>query len=143
MTLALVGLAAAGLVISSYFTAVAYRWMRPDARWIPRFCRLGEETCASIVFTPEARVLGVPNSLLGQIYYVSLLAGAPAGALDLPWLGFAWLAASLLTVGLGAYLTWSLLFVTRVACVLCFTSHAINAVIFGLLVLRTGTAGGP
>lgn len=133
MTLALVGLAALGLLISSYFTAVAYRWMRPDARWIPPFCRLGEATCASIVFTPEARVFGVPNSLLGQLYYVSLLAGAPAGALETPGLRFAWLAASLVTVGLGAYLTWSLVFVTRVACVLCFTSHAINAVIFVLL----------
>ena len=137
MTMALVGLAAAGLLISSYFTAVAYRWMRPDARWIPPFCRLGEATCASIVFTPEARVFGVPNSLLGQAYYASLLAGVPAGALDEPWLRTAWLAASLVTVGMGLYLTWSLLFVTRVACVLCFTSHAINAVILGLLVLGT------
>ena len=137
MTLALVGLAAVGLLISSYFTAVAYRWMRPDARWIPRFCRLGEATCASIVFTPEARAFGVPNSLLGQTYYASLLAGVPAGGLDEPWLRTAWLAASLVTVGLGLYLTWSLLFVNRVACVLCFTSHAINAVIFGMLVLGT------
>ena len=137
MTVALVGLAAAGMLIASYFTAVAYRWMRPDARWIPSFCRLGEATCASIVFTPAARAFGVPNSLLGQVYYASLLAGAPAGALDEPRLRLAWLAASLVTVGLGMYLAWSLLFVTRVACVLCFTSHAINAVIFGLLVLGT------
>lgn len=137
MTAALVGLAAVGLLIASYFTAVAYRWMRPDAGWIPSFCRLGEATCASIVFTPAARVFGVPNSLLGQIFYTSLLAGAPAGALDVPWLRLAWLGASLATVALGAYLTWSLLFVTRVSCVLCFTSHAINAVIFGLLVLGT------
>ena len=129
VTGALVGLAAVGLLIASYFTAVAYRWMRPDARWIPPVCRLGEATAA--------RVFGVPNSLLGQIYYASLLAGAPAGALDEPRLRIAWLAASLVTVGLGAYLTWSLLFVTRVACVLCFTSHAINAVIFGLLLLGT------
>lgn len=134
MTVALVGLAAVGLVISSYFTAVAYRWMRADARWVPPFCRLGEATCASIVFTPQARVFGVPNSLLGQIYYASLLAGAPAGALDEPWMRIAWLGASLVTVGLGLYLTWSLLFMTRVPCVLCFTSHGINAVIFGLLV---------
>ena len=133
MTLALVALAAIGLLIASYFTAVAYGWMRAEARWIPRFCRLGEATCASIVFTPQARVFGVPNSLLGQVYYASLLAGVPAGALDEPWLRGAWLAASLATVGLGAYLTWSLVFVTRVACGLCFTSHGINAVIFVLL----------
>ena len=143
MTLAVAGLAAAGLLISSYFTAVAYRWMRPDARWIPPFCRLGEATCASIVFTPAARVFGVPNSLLGQIYYATLLVGAPSGALDDPRMRAAWLAAALVTVGLGAYLTWSLLFVIRVACALCFTSHAINAAIFGLLVVGGSAAGGP
>lgn len=143
MTVAVTGLAAAGLLISSYFTAVAYRWMRPDARWIPPFCRLGEATCASIVFTPAARVFGVPNSLLGQIYYATLLVGVPSGALDDPRMRMAWLAAALVTVGLGAYLTWSLLFVIRVACALCFASHVINAAIFGLLVVGGPTAGGP
>ena len=37
---------------------------------------------------------------------------------------------------LGAYLTYSLLFVTRVNCVLCFTSHAINRVVFVILLWR-------
>ena len=66
--LAIVALSIVGFLISSYFTAIAYRWIRPDERWIPASCRMGEQTCASIVFTPRARVFGLPNSVLGQVY---------------------------------------------------------------------------
>ncbi len=129
-------LSVVGLTISSYFTAVAYRWIRADEMWIPSFCRLGEQTCASIVFTPRARVFGPPNSLLGQIYYLALLVGTPRGLLDQPPTLWLYLGASLLTVVLGVYLSYSLLFVTRVPCKLCFASHGINAVIFALLLPR-------
>ena len=125
-----------GFCISTYFTAIAYRWMDPEARYIPKFCQMGKETCASIVFTPRARVFGVPNSLLGQFFYAGLFVGLLSGYL---WqTPFMWIAigASLITVALGIYLTYSLLFLTRVPCKLCFTSHAINAVILVLLVSR-------
>ncbi|HEV8131475.1 MAG TPA: vitamin K epoxide reductase family protein [Acidobacteriota bacterium] len=127
-------LALIGLSISTYFTAIAYGWMDPEARYIPKFCQMGKETCASIVFTPRARVFGVPNSLLGQLYYLLLLAGILSGWLWQFPLVQVMLAASLLTVLLGVYLTYSLLFWTKVSCKLCFTSHALNAVIFVLLV---------
>ena len=135
MNLAIGLLAAAGLAISSYFTAVAWRWIAPDVRWIPAFCRLEERTCAAVVFTPSARVFGPPNSLLGQVFYAVLLAGAAAGWLADPVLWRLFAGASLLTVGLGVYLSYALLFVLRVPCPLCFASHGINAVICGLLLL--------
>ena len=130
------GLAAVGISIATYFTAVAYRWVRPDARWIPAFCRMGEKTCASIVFTPRARVFGLPNSVLGQVFYLALLVGIPLGWPGQPPLSLLYLGASLLTVALAVYLSYSLLFITRVPCVLCFTSHAVNTVICLLLILR-------
>ena len=136
MDAALIGLSVVGVVISTYFTAVAYHWVRADEKWIPAFCRMGEQTCASIVFTPRARVLGPPNSLLGQIFYLALLIGLPLGVIDDPTLSRVYLGASLVTVVLGIYLSYSLLFVTRVPCKLCFTSHGINFAIFGLLLLR-------
>lgn len=133
MRLAIILLSTTGLVISSYFTAVAYRWVRPDAAWVPRFCRLGEASCASIVFTPRARLLGPPNSVLGQLYYLALLAAAASDVLVVgPW-RYGLLAAAGVTVALGAFLTYSLLFVTRVRCVLCFASHAINLLLLLLL----------
>lgn len=132
-SLLLVVLSGTGFLISSYFTAVAYRWMRPQARWIPSFCRLGEQTCATIVFTPRARVFGLPNSLLGQIFYAALWVGLAAGFLFSIPAYYLYLLASLVTVGLGLYLTYSLLFLTRVPCRLCFATHAINFVIFVIL----------
>lgn len=136
MIAAIAALAAAGLVIASYFTAVAWRWTPPDARWIPAFCRLETRTCAAVVFTPSARVFGPPNSLLGQIFYVALLAGAAAGWLTDPRFWALYVGASLATVGLGVHLSYALLFVLRLPCPLCFASHAINAAVCGLLLLR-------
>ena len=128
-------LAALGFLISSYFTAVSYRWVNPNASWIPSFCRMGEQTCASIVFTPRARVFGLPNSLLGQVFYLALIAAVVGDFLFTKPLVYFFLLASLVTVFLGMYLSYSLLFITRVPCKLCFTSHAINLVIFILLVI--------
>ena len=134
--LILIGLSAAlSFLISSYFTAVAYRWITPDANWIPSFCRMGEQTCASIVFTPRARVFGLPNSLLGQVFYLALLTAVVGDFLFTKPFVYVYLLASLVTVLLGIYLSYSLLFMTRVPCKLCFTSHGINLVIFILLVI--------
>ncbi|MBI4455495.1 MAG: hypothetical protein HY644_06310 [Acidobacteria bacterium] len=133
-------LALLGFVISSYFTAIAYRWIDPKAGYLPGFCRMGEKTCASVIFTPRARLFGVPNSALGQVYYLALLAG-----LWTQWFGrapFFWLAlaASVLTVFVGMYLTYSLLFWTKIPCKLCFASHGINAAILVLLLAQAGTS---
>ena len=133
MDAVLIVLSIVGFTVSTYFTGVAYRWIRPDARWIPSFCRMGEQTCASIVFTPRARVFGLPNSLLGQIYYLALSIGIPLGLLAEPRVLVMYMCVSLLTVVLAVYLSYSLLVLTRVPCKLCFTSHGINVVIFILL----------
>ncbi len=125
-------LAVVGFSIASYFTAIAYRWVQPDASWIPTFCRMDEQTCASIVFTPQARVFGLPNSVLGQVYYLALVVTAGVGSAEGTVL-YTLLAASALTVGLAIYLSYSLLFVLRVPCKLCFTSHGLNIVLFALL----------
>lgn len=139
MAILLIALSVVGLLISSYFTAVAYRWVPPDARWIPSFCRMDEKTCASIVFTPEARVFFVPNSALGLLFYLAIMAGAIFGWIYGPEpLSAAYVVASALTVSLGVYLSYALLFVNRVACPLCFTSHGINLVIFLVLVFGLG-----
>ncbi len=125
-------LAVIGLSIASYFTAIAYRWVNPDASWIPSFCRLDEQTCASIVFTPQARVFGLPNSLLGQFYYLALIMGAGLDSLEGMVL-YTLLSASAITIGLACYLPYSLLFVLRIPCRLCFTSHGLNIVLFASL----------
>jgi uncharacterized membrane protein len=130
-------LAALSFLISTYFTAVSYHWVQPDATWLPSFCRMGERTCASIVFTPRARVFGIPNSVLGQVFYTVLIAAVLGDFLFTRPFVYFFLLGSFLTVLLGVYLTYSLLFLTRVPCKLCFTSHGINLVIFVLLVIQS------
>ncbi len=126
-------LALIGLLISTYFTAVVFRWMQPDSRWIPAICRLYEGTCALVVFTPQARLFGVPNSVLGQAYYLGLIIGLLQGVVfQRPWI-YGYLAAAAVGVGLAAYLSHSLVYVLRARCTLCFASHAINTTIFLLL----------
>jgi uncharacterized membrane protein len=85
----------------------------------------GELTEPSVVQTPRARLFGgVPNALFGALYY-------PALALAI-WLPLSHRALALLLVPVLAAaatsvaLAYSLLFVTRMPCKFCWTSHAIN-----------------
>jgi len=128
-------LATVGLTIASYFTAVRYRWVKPDTRWIPTFCRMDAKTCASVVFTPSAQVFGPPNSLLAQTYYTGLLVAIAFDVLGDLHIWQIFVAASVITIGLALYLSYALLVVLRVPCPLCFTAHGINTVICGLLLL--------
>ncbi|MBV8343853.1 MAG: vitamin K epoxide reductase family protein [Candidatus Eremiobacteraeota bacterium] len=90
----------------------------------------GEVRGPSVVKTPRAQLYGVPNSLLGAIYYPALAVAVwliPPGAATL-----AILAAALFAAGTSAYLAYSLLFVTRRECPYCWTAHGVN---WALLVL--------
>ena len=72
-------LAAIGLLISTYFTAISYRWVNPKSSWIPSFCQMGEHACDRVIFTPRARILDIPNSVLGQIFYLAIIVGVLGG----------------------------------------------------------------
>jgi uncharacterized membrane protein len=134
-------LAAAGLAIAALFTGVSYRLIAPDAAFLPRLCRLGEATCARVLDSPHARDFGVPNSLLGMAYYLAVIGFAIAGGAP-GWLMTGYRLVALGTVAFGAYLSYSLLFVTRVPCVLCFTAHAINLGIALLVWFGAGVGRG-
>jgi uncharacterized membrane protein len=80
---------------------------------------------ASVVQTPRARLFaGIPNALLGAAYY-------PALALAIwtvtgPPVAFAVLAAVTAAALTSVVLAYSLLFVTKMPCPYCWTSHAVN-----------------
>ena len=87
----------------------------------------GEVPGPSVVKTPRAHLLGVPNSLLGVVYY-------PVLAVAVWFVGSTFAVLALLTVvGCAAIvsvvLAYSLLFVTRRECPYCWTSHAVNWVL--------------
>lgn len=126
------GLGGVGAWIAVYFTLVTYRIVPPDARWVPAFCRMDEETCAAVIDSEYARVFRVPNSLLGLGWYGAAtgagLAGLAGGTVPLcP----TFVLVALVTVVVSVYLAWSLLFRLETHCPLCYTSHLLNG---GLLV---------
>ncbi len=106
----LLGLSVLGLAISLYFTLAYYGGLK--SRDVPAaMCRRDERTCVTVLRTPYARLLGVPNSLLGVGFYLltALVAGlALAGALP-RGLWVAAVAAAAVTVLLVPYLVWALL----------------------------------
>ena len=85
----------------------------------------GELTERSVVQTPRARLFGgVPNALLGAAYYPGLAIAI--------WVARSHLVLLLLLVPVLAAaatsvaLAYSLLFVTRMPCMYCWTSHVVN-----------------
>ena len=137
MSVLLSSLCAVGGLISLYFTSVSFRWVRPDSHWIPVVCRMEEATCARIVFTPSAKVLGPPNSTVGLLFYALLGSAAATCSLSVPLIRLAGLGGSAVALLFSFYLTYSLLFVVRVKCVLCFAAHTINLIIFLLLLAQS------
>lgn len=126
-------LSATGLYVSVYFTLVYYGLIRPDTKYVPQVCRLDEGGCRRVLDHRHARLFGVPNSLLGILYYVAIILGATL-AVDsgiMSWITY----VSWLVVAVGLFLVYSLLFVVKTPCVLCFVSHALNVLIAIILTL--------
>lgn len=110
-----------GLYAALYMTAKAVRHAR------------GELTEPSVVQRPPARALGgVPNSIFGITYYSLLFVAA--WWLQVPLVHDAALVASLAATAFSLYLAYSLLFVTRMPCVFCWTGHIVNWTLTALLI---------
>jgi uncharacterized membrane protein len=127
-----------GFLISFYFTFVYYQRIPANYYLVPRICRMKESTCQTVLSTRHARVLGVPNSALGLLYYGTVFVKTAAGGWESG--GFVqelFLWISILVVLLSLYLSYSLLFRIKIVCPLCFVSHGINVLIAFLLFIKT------
>ena len=135
----------AGLVNAFYFTFAYYGRIK-KARWVPAMlCAREGSSCVTVVQTPYARVFGVPNSLLGILYYLALIGWGfcgesvgprvVVGGHEVAVSTLALVAASAGTVLLGFYLIYSLIEKLHTHCPLCYLGHAINATILILLLL--------
>ena len=127
-----IALSAIGLYIAAYFTLVYYGSISANTRLMPSVCRLEERTCQTVLGTRYARVFGVPNSLLGVLYYLTVIAILLMGWTVAPITGVL-IAVAWFTVLLGLYLAYSLFFIIRIPCPLCLTGHAINLALAVLL----------
>ena len=113
----LLGLAALGAGLSLYL-ALAY-YGRLESSAVPAaLCRRNERACVTILDTPYARLLGVPNALLGLGFY--LLTATTAGLALAGWLPhWLWQANTALAAGavlLAPYLVWALAARLKVWC---------------------------
>lgn len=134
---ALLGAGVAGLVDSLYFTLVTYGLMAPDARFIPRVCRMDRGSCTTILRSRWARLFGLPNSVFGVAWSAVVIAAAAAGVTtgDVPFCRLL-LAAASVTVAVSVLLAWALLARLRAACPLCFVAHGVNVAVLVLLAVE-------
>jgi uncharacterized membrane protein len=87
--------------------------------------RRGELDEPSVVESKAGNLFfGQPNAILGLAYYTTLLAAIPL--LSSREVRLARRVAAGLAASSSAYLGYSLLFVTKMPCVYCWTSHALN-----------------
>lgn len=126
-------LSVVGLYISLYFSLVYYGLMGTRNRLVPAFCRMEEDACRLVVHHSDARVLGVPNSVLGAGYYLLLML-IGVGVYFPVFVSFMRFA-SWVSVALAAYLVYSLFSRVKVLCPLCLFSHGLNLVMAVLLTL--------
>ncbi len=133
-TAVLAAASAIGLFISVYFSAVYYGLVKYDSGIVPSFCRMDDRTCMRVVHHRHARILGLPNAVVGMIYYVAVLvitiSPAPAAEAVLRYVSW-------LSVLFGIFLSYSLFFVIRAACILCLVSHLLNLIIALTLTIRS------
>ena len=142
---AVIALSLAGLADALYFTFAYYGRVR-QSRWVPQaLCAREGSSCVSVVRTPYGSVFGVPNSLLGIVYYGLLIVWGVAGqsanfgfrlGMTFFFISFTNLlmAASAATVVLGFYLIYALRRILHIDCPFCYAAHAINLVLLVLLV---------
>ena len=94
--------------------------------------------CDTVLHSRQAALFaGLPNTIIGMVWYAVLLLWSMAAFL----LVFPLWLPTLLTLGAAAalaisiYLAATLLFVLKQPCPLCFTAHAINAAILVVFLL--------
>src|SRR5580692_3223355 len=98
----------------------------------------GEIRGPSVVKSPRAHLFGVPNSLLGSLYYPAV--AVTAWLVRSPLAAVVLLLVVLAAAATSVVLAYSLLFITRRECPFCWTSHAINwtlLALYGWLFVRT------
>jgi uncharacterized membrane protein len=126
----LVALAFAGLVVAVTMLLLTRGVLSSGSRWLPGVCRMDADSCARVVNHPHARILGVPNALVGVVFYAAVIVAAFSGGEGLLTVVR---VLSLFAVAASVFLTWSLIAVVRRPCPLCITAHAVNIVLALLL----------
>lgn len=113
-------------------TAALYGHYRVLPGWLtgPEICQLDHGGCAVLFRSPRARLLGVPNAMLGLALYGLLAIGLSVG-----WPSWFLLMMTVPAVAMSAFLGYSLI-VNGHQCRICWVGHFSNAALFALLALQ-------
>ena len=112
--------------------AALYGYYRVLPAWLtgPEVCLMEDGGCAVLFRSPRARLIGVPNALLGVLLYALLAIG-----LLFHWPAWLLFAMMLPAVAMSAVLGYSL--ITRhLECRICWAGHVANAILFVLFGLN-------
>lgn len=139
-------LSLAGLGDALYFTFAYYGRVR-RLRWVPQvLCAREDSSCVTVVRTPYGSIFGVPNSLLGIIYYLLVILWAACGqsasitiragmtSYIITFTGLL-IAAGSVTVALGFYLIYALRRILHTDCPFCYAAHVINLALLALMII--------
>ena len=105
--------------------AALYGHYRVLPAWLtgPEVCQLADGGCAVLFRSPRARLLGVPNALLGVVLYALLAIG-----LLLHWPAWMLFVMTLPAVAMSIVLGHGLI-TRKLQCRICWTGHVANAVL--------------
>ena len=117
---------------ASASAAALYGHYRVLPGWLtgPEICQLDHGGCAVLFRSPRARLLGVPNAMLGLALYGLLAIG-----LFLGWPSWFLLMMTVPAIAMSAFLGYSLI-VNGHQCRICWLGHFSNAALFILLAVR-------
>ncbi|HMD13424.1 MAG TPA: vitamin K epoxide reductase family protein [Bacteroidota bacterium] len=128
-----------GFLISLYFLLVYFNIMRANQSFIPSLCRMDEHTCEYVLHTSYAKLLGIPNSALGVIFYIVIFfAVFIDGIRTNVFTNRLIILSSISTVVASIYLAYVLIVKVKARCILCFTIHILNVIILILLTYTNG-----
>ncbi len=126
--------AVAGLGISIYLTLVKFGILESHLQ--SEICDIGNAECGDVLRSPQANILGIPNTLVGIGYYTLMGAAAVfrllAGRWPVPWLLLAAVGAGVVA---SIYLLYTLLYVLRQPCPYCIVAHMINGSIAAMYLI--------
>jgi len=113
-------------------TAALYGHYRVLPGWLtgPEICQLDQGGCGVLFRTPRARLLGVPNAMLGLALYGLLAIGLIVG-----WPSRFLLMMTIPAIAMSAFLGYSLI-VNGHQCRICWLGHFSNAALFVLLAVN-------
>ena len=103
---------------------------------VPTLCNMDSGSCGSLLQTKQAKLFGIPNYVLGIVFYLFALGVAIFTPMDPGTLYWVLVLVTTGVVFTGAFLIFSLIFTLKTNCLLCYMAHVINFLILATLILN-------